>query len=260
MTWVLESDDRFPDAEETTDPADNDDNPPGEYTMNVSVVPNTGQLDTTVQDTIAEAIAYAYYPVYENSTNQDNKWAPDELNVRYWEDSSGEYPNILCDDSQVDILVEFESWLKNHSVSNSDVGAYLLVQDCGNNQADPGSGGYSAFNSLKRAVCSVSSSTARTKNQAVHEVSHTFIDDDLEEVQNMLGSTTLDEPEHALGWIYPYSWYVDGGKHSPMMGRYGCEAAARGDCSSSTCDTGEFTENITECTANAIGYTARAHL
>lgn len=249
MGWILESDNTYKDSGETTDPADNDDKNPGEYPMDIWVVPNTSAERSVVEDWVVNGLDGAYYPIYNNSTTRSGKWAPDHLKIRY---HVNDYPNLSC--SEIDSAYNyFEQWLDSKNYTHN--GCYLLINDCGRSSAYPGTSDYSAFNSRVTAYSSVRSTGSETRSIAVHEASHTFIWSGHPDVEAM-----IYDSEHDLGFVWPDSNWIYGGKHSPLLGNYGCVAAIDGTCNSTKCDTGEYTYGLSRCAKDAIGYTARHHL
>lgn len=128
--------------------------------------------------------------------------------------------NLTCDGEE--LLGEWSTWRSSQSMD--DVGCWLLVHDCNTSVAN--SSGKAWENDLSAIVKvtweEICSGSGAFKGISVHEVLHTFIDDDCDEARDLMKG----DDEHTLGDEHNPS--NKDAHRTPMVINY--ELAGDGDC------------------------------
>lgn len=202
------------------------------YHLRMFVYPDTKYERWEAHNTVKDALSYF----------GDQLHAGDAITK--WSLYSYDYYPRIEEDNAYDYRLEFRDW-----VPRDLVGVHLaLCDNFANGIADGGDApGWTGFSRRTHAVAGVSTSASRYMNTAIQETAHPVINNDLDIVESML---THNDDEHELGKIY---WDDDA---SPMTSGYGTDTSKYGTCDSGEPYNGE-SHNITNCTNEAVKYTAR---
>lgn len=203
--------------------------------------PNTSSENSTCENEVADAIKGAFDQLYDNAVIDYY-----EININY------DYPN-KDDSTKSDFQTGFyDEFLDNEGDYRDYTGCHVGVAN-GYDHAgaeNANSPGGSAFATAVGADVGTAGSQSRYTNFAVQEPMHSYMRWDLSEVRAM-GDGDSHMHEHDLGVIY------SGLKHvSPLATLYESTHAQHGDCTDAASWAGTYSNSITNCTIDAVDYTA----
>lgn len=205
-------------------------------TFKVYLYPNTSFEDTICEEDITDALS-----------NLGGQLLGNESCESYSIYISYEHPDFPSESLTLSEL--FDDWRAYSGPNDRDTvqGAHLLVvsQDIGGYAQSPDGPG--AWNDSYDAVVGFSGFDKQFyRNAVVHEVCHTYIDESLSEVADMLGGNN----EHALGDVDA------SGDATPMATSYP-NLQESGTCQSSASQSG-YTRDLNSCEMDALDATSES--
>lgn len=158
---------------------------------------------------------------------------------------------IYGDDSDKDAFwSDFKSFMNSKEYHTDHIGCHMGVGSAFyGGYANASDYGSNSFNDGKLAITGINHAKQQFKNVAIHEVLHTFLDNNLSGIE----SDIEDGTEHDLGKVYDST-----GGLSPMGTGYVNSHADHGTCSTDAWRLG-YTTEITDCTLDGVQETANTY-
>jgi len=203
--------------------------------MIVYLYPNAYHLDNEAENATNAAITSLGDQLYNNGIIGYY-----EININY------DHPYLEADDRHT-FLDNFNTWYQNQGYDDYK-GAHVGLENdfVGGKAFLSNSSGGTIFTNSWPAVFGTYGVKEEWQNTAMHEVMHTMIREDLSSVADM-----IVEEDHDLGIVY------SDGSVSPLATGYAEEHAHQGTCSPSNAYAGYYKKSLSECSKDAIEYTAQ---
>lgn len=233
----------------------------GLHQLKVFVYPDESDAEDVCENEVIPALIDACEQAYDSSSQIDY-WEVSYTTENPDEWGSGEDKRDALVDFRDDLMEQDSVPTGSHLLINADEeggvadGGDLCDDEDYNGDGDTNDSvdqpESSAWFDWSVAVYGTSGdSDGHIRNIAIQEAFHNFIDDCIDEVDNMTGGD-----EHDLGQVYSNYW---NDTVSPMLSTYVSSRQENGDCQSGAWWDGDYTQVLTSCTKDALDETATQH-